>query len=531
MPRAPRFTTLAGAIWTALVVAASPAAAGDLLVFGPTTEGQTTDQVREVLAKYAPDAGSSDVMPLRAIPFPHDRIVWFLGGDTDASCGHGQEAVDVEQTLSTTWPVLTDAARVSLGEGDAAVRDDGPGPEAALHMLNEAIAALPCAQKILTPRTLGRLYLLRGVVAFSREGAANAREDFRAAASLEPELAWTRELPASAESEFEAARDAVLNQLRGGILGYLPGEGIVSVHVDGRPMENRGGRGYSNVMPGPHLVQYQFNDGRVASRLTRVGPQEMSFLVTFEGAMRSVLQATRAAPTLPVATRLLGELAETWSAERVFVVDTASPAVYRYLPREMSFIELGEHSGAAVASIEPPPDDQPPPPPPESEPPPPPIEAHVPAPPVSAGLTFDVITPQTTRAAADKLNRDFKSISWHLAYDITVRSKNEEHVFVFKDHDFWVRFDKGRELKVKGEDKAVKDLGDLWRVDRKGGAVNHVEMWFDGLKIAIEVNGRRLKPIRVRRRDPDAPSRWHIDLSEDDMQLDNLSVEPWSGEL
>jgi hypothetical protein len=82
-----------------------------------------------------------------------------------------------------------------------------------------------------------------------------------------------------------------------------------------------------------------------------------------------------------------------------------------------------------------------------------------------------------------------------LDYSFVTSSSGDEHEFVFDALGFYVRFDKGAELVIKGKEKYVTRL-DNWRVDRGGGA-NRVHMWFDGAGILLEVNGVRVGPVAV----------------------------------
>lgn len=82
-----------------------------------------------------------------------------------------------------------------------------------------------------------------------------------------------------------------------------------------------------------------------------------------------------------------------------------------------------------------------------------------------------------------------------LDYSVVTSSSGDEHEFVFDALGFYVRFDKGAELVIKGKEKYVTRL-DNWRVDRGGGA-NRVHMWFDGAAILLEVNGVRVGPVSV----------------------------------
>lgn len=128
-----------------------------------------------------------------------------------------------------------------------------------------------------------------------------------------------------------------------------------------------------------------------------------------------------------------------------------------------------------------------------------------------------------------------QSEGFQLSYVIDAPSGSSEHTWHWPDQGFYVRIDRGGELKVRGKGmKTSKELGeDSWREGKKEEP-NKVHIRFDGTYVSVSVNGDTFGPWDPSDGDgfeqpfgPDA--EWRLTLK--DSTITDLKVARFTGKL
>lgn len=130
--------------------------------------------------------------------------------------------------------------------------------------------------------------------------------------------------------------------------------------------------------------------------------------------------------------------------------------------------------------------------------------------------------------AGYSLTREFDARGFYMAYDFEQSSGKDEHQFDFPEHGFYVRMDRDGELKLRGAETFNRRLGGLWRI---GEGLNHVQVWFDGRKIQMDINGERIGPVLISRSPGRKVGTWDIRITGRHARVIGLVVTPWDGSL
>ncbi len=189
---------------------------------------------------------------------------------------------------------LADCAPVALASVVREVRVllEDAEPEQALALVQTAEAALPCADRLLTPDELGQLYQLGGTAALRLGKLAEAEALLATAARMADAVSFDVTLGASALDAYERQRAQVRAQARAQVIAYIP------ARLDGLDLPLSQAR---EIAPGAHLIQRIDASGAVRTTLETVAP----------GGRLSIGEPLPPAPAQP--TRHLG-LALTGSA-------------------------------------------------------------------------------------------------------------------------------------------------------------------------------------------------------------------------
>ncbi len=144
-------------------------------------------------------------------------------------------------------------------------------------------------------------------------------------------------------------------------------------------------------------------------------------------------------------------------------------------------------------------------------------------------IAHRLVTWDTTRDVSADVTRRWRAGSFHARYGVTCPNTDAEHWIDFPDADFYVRFDGTGELKVRGAERLTEKLRRDWLTGE--GELNLVELWYDGRKLLVVVNGVEFGPVTVRRSgDPsDLVGRWAFSLSDARAEIQHLWIEPWDG--
>lgn len=142
-------------------------------------------------------------------------------------------------------------------------------------------------------------------------------------------------------------------------------------------------------------------------------------------------------------------------------------------------------------------------------------------------IAHRLITYDTAREVSRDLSARWRAGGFHARYGVTCPNPQAEHEIDFPDQDFYVRFAEGSELKVRGSERLTEKLRSDWLVGGVG-EMNLVELWYDGRKLLVVVNGVEFGPVTVRRgRDDEPVGRWDITLTDPRSEIQHLWIEPW----
>ena len=143
--------------------------------------------------------------------------------------------------------------------------------------------------------------------------------------------------------------------------------------------------------------------------------------------------------------------------------------------------------------------------------------------PPPAPLEYSVVRSYLSDRTASEISERWTQVPFHVRYSVYCPDADAEHRFQFPDYEFYVRFDPGGELRVKGIELLRVSLGSDWLVG-DSSRFNEVEFLFDGTTVLVVVNGMEFGPVRVRESPPSKPGIWAIEMSDDRERITYLSV-------
>ncbi len=138
-------------------------------------------------------------------------------------------------------------------------------------------------------------------------------------------------------------------------------------------------------------------------------------------------------------------------------------------------------------------------------------------------IDYQVVRSYLTDRVSYEISERWTQVPFHVRYSVYCPDGDAEHRFQFPDYDFYVRFDPGGELRVKGRDLLRVSLGSDWMTGDES-RFNEVELIFDGTTLFVVVNGMEFGPVRVRDVAPTRPGAWSIRMSDDRARLTYLSL-------
>ncbi len=130
--------------------------------------------------------------------------------------------------------------------------------------------------------------------------------------------------------------------------------------------------------------------------------------------------------------------------------------------------------------------------------------------------------------AGYSLSREFEGAGFYMSYGMEQTSGKDEHEFNFPDLGFYIRMDRDAELKIRGQETLNRGLGGLWRI---GAGVNQVQVWFDGSRLQMDINGERIGPIQAARSPGPQVGTWEGKVRGSRSRVVDLGVKPWDGSL
>lgn len=122
--------------------------------------------------------------------------------------------------------------------------------EQAAQRLDAADEVVVCLRDLVDPAQVGRIFYLRGLLAWYGEDEDGAREAWRQGHIIDADLAWDDQFAPDGKDVFDAARDALVDEAFA-VLELIPDPD--PVHLDGKPVDARDG--YVRVEGGRHYLQ------------------------------------------------------------------------------------------------------------------------------------------------------------------------------------------------------------------------------------------------------------------------------------
>ncbi len=139
-------------------------------------------------------------------------------------------------------------------------------------------------------------------------------------------------------------------------------------------------------------------------------------------------------------------------------------------------------------------------------------------------LDYPVVRSYLADRTAYDISERWTQVPFHVRYSVYCPDGDAEHRFEFPDYDFYVRFESGGVLRVRGAELLRVRLGSDWLTGEQD-RLNEVEILFDGTTVLVSVNGIEIGPIRVRELPPPRPGSWTIRMSDDRARMTYLSVQ------
>jgi hypothetical protein len=140
-------------------------------------------------------------------------------------------------------------------------------------------------------------------------------------------------------------------------------------------------------------------------------------------------------------------------------------------------------------------------------------------------LEYPVVRSYLSGNIAEDVSARWTAVPFQAQYSVYCPDGDTEHQFNFPDYGFYVRFDPGGELRVKGAEMLRVGLGSDWLVGDPENP-NQVELRFDGKALVVVANGMEFGPVQVCDERPQRPGRWQIRLSDDRARITYLSIHP-----
>jgi len=186
-------------------------------------------------------------------------------------------------------------------------------------LLNKAIQGLPCMTFAVERDDLVNLFYYYGIASFHVGEPEVAREYFRLALAINPDLEWDSNYPTEPQQVFLHAKGDVydLSRTRMEMPYDFSGGSVTELYFDGVKIESVSGS--LHIIPGTHCVQYNAN-GMPYSRVIEVAPDDNFVFVTHEGYINAVIDGPGVSKTHLAVQLGLSLLVEDEGLESAYVV-------------------------------------------------------------------------------------------------------------------------------------------------------------------------------------------------------------------
>jgi len=193
--------------------------------------------------------------------------------------------------------------------------------EAAL-VLDRLDALLPCITEVLPREDLARISYLHGVGLAYTGALDEARERYRRALIVYPNLTWDSRFPPALEEVFtEAVHDALRSASVPLQVEARVGE-VATLWIDG--LQVPAGGGPQTLATGLHMLQWQLTSGEFVTRAVVIDPADQLALVAREDIARAALTGQGSDLVLEMAAEALRGTTAGEAGSAVFLADLQS---------------------------------------------------------------------------------------------------------------------------------------------------------------------------------------------------------------
>ena len=219
--------------------------------------------------------------------------------------------------------------------------------DAAHSTLERLDGLLPCLSDVLSRDELARIAFLEGVALAYDGRDDDARDTFRRALVVAPELPWETRFPPGPESLFREAASEALSTASAPLTvsGAVLLE--VSLWLDGAPV---GQGGETQLAVGRHLLQWRLADGEFGTRVLQVGPDDELAVRGRADVARAAIQGLGDDDQLTRAAEVLTRAARGEGVDEVWLVQLGEPGevdlVHRFDVEEQRW-ELADEGSVA----------------------------------------------------------------------------------------------------------------------------------------------------------------------------------------
>jgi len=288
--------------------------------------------------------------PVAAAPVPAPLLLYGPEGPSPALAERAIAAYNLQSSRRGPAPEVRHVGQALAGVPDVALHSDGvlrdcPGTVVGVDAVDRGLAdafqhvlylqvdqarevlgridgLLPCLSGPLPRETLAQIAFLDGVgLALVGDDAA-ARDSFRRALVVAPDLEWDPNFPPGAEAVFREAVQA-LQHTTPATLIVEPGIGQrAEVWVDGMPIPTGGGS--CSLAAGRHLLQWRLDPGGFGSQVAEVEGGQRLLVIGREDVALAALSGEGHQVTRGIAADALGALAREGGRDVIHLADLRS---------------------------------------------------------------------------------------------------------------------------------------------------------------------------------------------------------------
>ncbi len=189
----------------------------------------------------------------------------------------------------------------------------------AILLLDRLGALVPCAAEVLPREELARISYLQGVGLSYVGELDEARERYRRALVVYPNLSWDSRFPPGLEEVFTDAIHEALKSRSVTILVEPMVGGSADLWVDGQEMPTVGG--VLSLAEGLHLLQWQLDSGEFVTRAAMLAQGDSLTLISRDDVAEAALTGQGREVTVEMATDAMRRFVESSNGQQLYLAD------------------------------------------------------------------------------------------------------------------------------------------------------------------------------------------------------------------